>query len=134
MEFIWLFIIKVINSLGGNVYKEIYVDFYYLLFLFVVIVEVDEEVYRGDCWLVQVFILFYVGINFECSVEIMNNVFFNVFWGINGGVDGFEVGGFYNKIINDVEGVQIVGVGSQVGGDVIGIQVGGVFNVNNGKV
>lgn len=125
---------KAINSPGGNAYKEIHVDLYHLPPPPAVTAEAREEVYRGDRRLAQVSILPYVGTNLERSAEITNNVSLNVFWGTNGGVDGLEVGGLYNKIINDVEGVQIAGVGSQVGGDVVGTQVGGVFNVNKGKV
>lgn len=126
---------KVINGPGGDAYKEINVDLYRLPPPPQEMTETDnEEIYRGDRRLAQVSILPYVGTNLERSHEITNNVSLNVLWGTNGGVDGLEVGGVYNHIINDVEGVQIAGVGSTVGGDVIGTQIGGVFNVNHGKV
>ena len=125
---------KVINGPGGDSYKELNIDLYRLPPPPVVTKVDTVETFQGDRRLAQVSILPYVGTNLDRSDEITNNVSLNVLWGTNGGVDGLEVGGLYNEIINDVEGVQVAGVGSKVGGDVIGTQVGGVFNINEGKV
>lgn len=124
---------KVINGPGGDTYKVINIDLYHFPPPPAVTTE-EEEVFRGDRRLAQVSILPYVGTNLDRSDEITNNVSLNVLWGTNGGVDGLEVGGLYNEVINDVEGVQVAGLGSRVGGDVIGTQVGGIFNLSKGKV
>ncbi|MEQ8706953.1 MAG: DUF4974 domain-containing protein [Phaeodactylibacter sp.] len=127
---------KVINGPGGDAYRELNFDLYRLPPPppSAVTATDDEDVFQGDRRLAQISILPYVGTNLNRSAEITNNVSLNVLWGTNGGVDGLEVGGFYNEVINDVEGVQVAGVGSKVGGDVTGTQVGGIFNINKGKV
>lgn len=87
-----------------------------------------------DQRLAQVSILPFVGTNALNSGELTNNVSLNVFWGVNGGVEGLEVGGFFNHIRNDVMGVQVAGLGNTVGGNTIGTQASGLFNVNRGKM
>lgn len=88
----------------------------------------------SDQRLAQVSILPFVGTNAFRSAELTNNVSLNVFWGVNGGVEGLEVGGFFNHIRNDVLGVQVAGLGNTVGGNTIGTQASGLFNVNQGKM
>ena len=74
----------------------------------------------------------YVGTNFKKSNETINTVSVNVLWGINGGVDGVEIGGIANSIKYDMYGVQLAGLANTVGGDVQGIQASGFLNYNNG--
>ncbi len=126
----------VINGPGGDAYRELDFDRYRLPLTGEVSAKewAEEEIHKGDRRLAQISILPYVGTNLARSSEITNHVSLNVLWGTNGGVDGVEVGGFFNKVVNDVQGVQIAGVGSQVGGNVSGTQVGGIFNLNAGKV
>lgn len=88
----------------------------------------------SDQRLAQVSILPFVGTNALRSAELTNNVSLNIFWGVNGGVEGMEVGGFFNHIRNDVLGVQVAGLGNTVGGNTIGTQASGLFNVNRGKM
>ncbi|MEZ5038959.1 MAG: hypothetical protein R2828_03680 [Saprospiraceae bacterium] len=88
----------------------------------------------GDNRLAQVSLLPFLGTNADKSEYITNNVSVNIFWGTNGGVDGVEVGGFVNTIVEDVKGVQVAGLGNTVKGNVSGTQVGGLFNTNGGKV
>ncbi len=89
---------------------------------------------ENDQRLAQVSILPFVGTNALRSAELTNNVSLNVLWGVNGGVEGLEVGGFFNHIRNDVMGVQVAGLGNTVGGNTIGTQASGLFNVNQGKM
>ncbi len=100
-----------------------------------------EEVFReqepempvpvfSDHQLAQVSLLPFLGTNAYRSNEVTNNFSLNVFWGTNGGVDGVEVGGFVNTVINDVKGIQVAGLGNTVGGNVTGTQLAGLFNVN----
>ncbi len=82
----------------------------------------------------QVSILPFVGTNAWRSAELTNKVSLNVLWGVNGGVEGIEVGGLFNHITNNVHGVQVAGFGNTVGGNTIGTQVSGLFNINRGAV
>lgn len=66
------------------------------------------------------------------GAEITNHLSFNLLWGLNGGVQGMEVGGFVNNVTHDVTGFQVAGLGNKVGHNVIGTQVGGLFNHNTG--
>lgn len=96
--------------------------------------ESENELAKGDRRLAQVSLLPYVGTNLDRSDEITNNVSVNLLWGMNGGVNGLEVGLLYNKVTNNVNGLQVAGLGSSVNGDVNGTQVAGIFNSNGGKV
>ena len=82
--------------------------------------------------LAQVSVLPFVGTNAVKSNKVKNNVSVNVFWGMNGGVEGVEVGGIMNSIKNDVKGGQFAGFGNTVGGNVDGVQISGFFNYVNG--
>lgn len=88
-------------------------------------VPVDEE-----NRLAQISLLPFLGTNALRSNRITNNLSLNVFWGTNGGVDGLEVGGFFNSITKDVKGVQVAGFGNMVGGAMVGTQAAGLFNVS----
>jgi len=110
------------------------------------VIELDAEVVEvspyvtsskftvGDNRLAQISLLPFLGTNADKSEYITNNVSVNVFWGTNGGVDGVEVGGLVNTIVEDVQGVQVAGFGNSVKGDVTGTQVGGLFNTSGGEV
>ncbi|NUN99241.1 MAG: secretin and TonB N-terminal domain-containing protein [Saprospiraceae bacterium] len=88
-------------------------------------VSVDEENRFA-----QISLLPFLGTNALRSNQITNNLSLNVFWGTNGGVDGLEVGGFFNSITKDVKGVQVAGFGNMVGGAMTGTQAAGLFNVS----
>ena len=64
--------------------------------------------------------------------SITNTFSLNVFWGVNGGVEGIELAGFGNTLIKDMKGLQIAGLWNHVGGDMSGTQFGSVFNYNEG--
>jgi hypothetical protein len=82
----------------------------------------------------QVSVFPFFGSNGVASNEVINRFSLNIFWGMNGGVDGLEVGLFFNSIKNDVVGVQLAGMGNTVGGDLDGTQVAGLFNVVLGEL
>ena len=75
-----------------------------------------------------------VGTNLTESGQMTNKLSINILWGINGGVDGVEVGGFVNTIRQDVKGVQVAGLANTVNGRVEGTQVAGLFNVTGEDV
>ena len=93
----------------------------------------ESYIWNDDHRLAQVSLLPFLGTNTDRSDEITNNVSFNVLWGTNGGVDGLEVGGLVNVVVNDVNGMQIAGLGNKIGGNLEGTQIGGLFNVNKGN-
>ena len=68
----------------------------------------------------------------QCA-QIANNFSFNTFAGVNGGVDGIEIGGFVNTTKSYVKGCQLSGFANVVGGDVDAAQLAGFCNVNNGS-
>lgn len=111
------------------------------------VIELDAEIVQvspmvtsddfftvGDNRLAQVSLLPFLGTNADKSEYITNNVSVNVFWGTNGGVDGVEIGGLVNTIVEDVNGVQVAGFGNTVKGNVTGTQVSGLFNTAGGRV
>ena len=83
--------------------------------------------------LAQVSVLPFIGTNMVKSAVTENNVSVNIFGGRNGGVNGFELGGFFNSVKYDVRGVQIAGLGNLVGGELEGTQLAGLFNHNKGN-
>lgn len=111
--------------------------------------EIDTERYYveapkpdSDHTTAQISIVPDFGTNMEKAKARTNNFSLNVLGGENGGVNGVEVGGLFNKVRNDVKGVQIAGVFNAVGGDVgppdlfdeelkdaMGVQVAGLVNV-----
>lgn len=81
----------------------------------------------------QVSLFPYIGSNGKLSASTKVNTSLNVLGGVNGGVEGFELGGLFNAVWDSVSGVQIAGIANFVLGNVSGFQVGGIANVNNGK-
>ncbi len=84
----------------------------------------DERYHR----LAQVSLLPQWGSNEEASARTTNNFSLNVFAGVSGGVEGLEVGGFYNGVKGNVTGVQVPGLVNNVDGHVTGTQVSGLLN------
>ena len=93
--------------------------------------DIFDETADGEK-VAQVTLFGNVGTNMNNNSTTTNRVSANILWGHNGGVNGTEVGGIVNSVVNDVKGIQIAGVGNVVGGEVEGTQIGGVFNVNRG--
>ncbi|BDS10350.1 STN domain-containing protein [Aureispira anguillae] len=58
----------------------------------------------------------------------------NFFWGVNGGVNGLEVGIVGNTITRNVRGVQLSNLFNTVKGNLFGLQVSGMLNLTKGKV
>jgi hypothetical protein len=72
-----------------------------------------------------------LGTNGVSSPGILNEFSFNVLVGVNGGVDGFELGGLVNIDNGPVGGAQISGFGNIVTGRFEGFQLGGFANIND---
>lgn len=63
------------------------------------------------------------------------NVFsFNLLWGINGGVNGLELGLIGNSIKRHVHGIQIGGFFNNIEGHLYGTQFSGLLNITKGDI
>lgn len=62
--------------------------------------------------------------------QIVNDVSLNLFLGVSGGVESFELGGFINVDNYYAKGFQMAGFGNTVGGWAEGAQIAGFYNVN----
>ena len=68
------------------------------------------------------------GIN---SRNYTNNFSFNILYGLNGGVNGFELGSLWNHNDGNVKGVQLSGLANTTVGNSLGLIISGVANWNN---
>lgn len=76
------------------------------------------------------FTFFYpLGTNGIHSPQVENNFSFNTLYGVNGGVEGIEIGGLVNANHGDVKGVQIGGIANITTGSSTGTVIGGIANV-----
>lgn len=75
-----------------------------------------------------------VGTHGKMNSQVINHTSINLIGGYSGGVDGFEVGTFFNIVKNDVRHVQLAGLFNTVGGDVSGVQAASVYNDVAGEV
>lgn len=80
----------------------------------------------------QVSFFYPVGSNGQ-STAYSSNFSFNYIFGMNGGVNGFEMGGVANHNKGDVAGAQIAGISNSTVGDVTGVQLAGIANVTKGS-
>lgn len=87
-----------------------------------------------DLKLAQVSLVPYIGSNEMRSERTINHLSLNVIGGINGGVQGVEIGGMFNVIRGKVEGIQLAGLGNYVEGPVYGLQLAGLVNYNRRSV
>jgi hypothetical protein len=81
---------------------------------------------------VQVSFAYPLGTNGASSLDYSNNISLNILFGLNGGVNGAELGGVFNFNKGDVKWAQLAGVSNINAGDTSGVQLAGVFNINTG--
>jgi hypothetical protein len=107
--------------------------FIWLLFLIIIDINAQEEdKYDADIRPFQVTFITPLGTNGTEAPRIINNFSFNILVGYNGGVDGFELGGFLNLANDYVKGFQIGGFGNITGGSSEAGQIAGFMNINGG--
>lgn len=73
-----------------------------------------------------------VGTNGMLSGQVKNNLSLNLLAGYAYGVNGIELGGFFNIDRKEMNGVQIGGFGNATGGESRGVQLGGFINTTKG--
>jgi hypothetical protein len=80
----------------------------------------------------QVSFFYPVGSNGQ-STAYSSNFSFNYLFGMNGGVNGFEMGGVANHNKGNVLGAQIAGISNSTYGNVSSVQLAGIANVTKGS-
>lgn len=78
---------------------------------------------------VQVSFIYPLSTNGVQAPQISNNFSFNVLYGVNGGVNGCEIGGLVNVNTSDVNGIQVGGLGNITAGASTGTVIGGIANI-----
>jgi hypothetical protein len=69
-----------------------------------------------------------LGTHGRMSGQVVNKVSFNVFGGYSAGIQGFELGGLFNIVKEDMQFLQIAGIFNMVGGGMTGVQIAGIHN------
>ena len=64
------------------------------------------------------------------ATDFINEISFNILYGFNGGVDGFEYGGIFNYNSGNVKGFQMAGIANINKGKTEGFQMSGISNIN----
>ena len=93
-----------------------------------------RQEYKETHRLAQISLLPYLGTNTYRSNQVTNRISLNIFWGTSYAIDGFEVGGVANSVVEDVKGFQFAGGVNQVGGKMTGTQIAGLINHVDGLV
>lgn len=78
---------------------------------------------------VQISFIYPLSTNGVDAPQISNNFSFNVLYGVNGGVNGCEIGGLVNVNTNDVNGIQVGGIANLTSGASTGTVIGGIANI-----
>ena len=82
----------------------------------------------------QVTFAYPIGSAGNSSLNYVNNFSFNVLYGMNGGVKGFELGSLWNHNNGDVKGFQLSGMLNTTTGNSRGLIISGLANLNNEAV
>ncbi|QTN39812.1 hypothetical protein HZ996_11875 [Cryomorphaceae bacterium] len=80
----------------------------------------------------QVTFIYPLGTHGQESMDYENKFSFNLLFGLNGGVDGAEIGALVNYNDGRMKGFQLSGVGNMNWGPVDGVALSGVANLVNG--
>lgn len=76
----------------------------------------------------QVTFFYPIGTNGVESTQYTNNFSFNVLYGVNGGLNGVEIGGLVNSNLGHVNGMQIAGISNINAAAANGMMVAGISN------
>lgn len=82
---------------------------------------------------VQITFAYPIGSNGIDASNYSNNFSFNILYGLNGGVNGFELGSILNYNKGEVIGFQLAGVSNFTTDNSKGFSLSGVANICNGK-
>ncbi|NME66992.1 LA_2272 family surface repeat-containing protein [Flammeovirga aprica] len=92
----------------------------------------QDQVQEKESKVAQVSFLYPVGMN-GTNTNVASDISFNILWGVNGGVNYFELGGIANVNNGNVSGGQIAGITNVTKGESNGIIISGISNFNTGS-
>lgn len=92
--------------------------------------QTEEKSKSGS---VQVTFAYPIGSNGTNSMEYSNNFSLNILFGLNGGVNGAEIGSILNYNKGEVKGLQLSGVSNISKGSTNGLVISGVLNYSEGN-
>ncbi|BDS10351.1 hypothetical protein [Aureispira anguillae] len=98
-----------------------------------VLMETEESETTYKTQAAQISIFPFLSTN-GSNLDKNNALSINLLWGVNGGVNGMEVGLLGNSIKRDVNGIQMASLFNTVGGNVNGLQTSGLLNISRGNV
>ncbi len=82
----------------------------------------------------QITFAYPLGTNGVDAISVPNRFSLNVLYGVNGGLDGLEIGGIMNYDHGAVNGVQLAGIANVNRGTTSGLMWAGCFNVALGDI
>jgi hypothetical protein len=82
----------------------------------------------------QVTFAYPVGSRGNLSRDYSNNFSLNILYGLNGGLNGFELGSLWNNNDGDVKWMQISGLVNSTNGNSHGLIISGLTNTNTGSI
>lgn len=90
----------------------------------------SQEIINNNDRNFQVTFAYPIGSNGIASIDKLNNFSLNLLYGVNGGVNGFEIGSIFNFNKGAVKGVQLSGISNINTGKTSGFLISGILNVN----
>ena len=81
----------------------------------------------------QITFAYPLGTNGTDAMHVSNSFSFNVLYGLNGGLDGIELGGIMNYNIGDVSGFQLSGIANANMEQTSGVMWAGCLNLSAEK-
>jgi hypothetical protein len=106
---------------------------YRLLFVVIVVCQtVNILLAQDNRKVAQATLIYPIGVNGVKAPDYSNKFSLNILAGVNGGVNGFELGSIANIDKGSVNGLQIAGV-TNITKNSAGVQLAGLVNYNSGK-
>jgi hypothetical protein len=87
--------------------------------------ETEESAAEGS----QITFAYPLGTNGHDAINVANNFSFNILYGVNGGLDGLEIGGLVNYNHGEVNGVQLAGISNVNREYTKGLMLAACFNL-----
>ena len=101
-----------------------------LLFIYISCIAFSSSLAQNDTSKTrpsQVTFLYPLGTN-GVETDYVNNFSFNILYGVNGGLNGFELGGLMNTNLGHVNGCQIAGIANMNSQAANGMMIAGIGN------
>ena len=118
--------IERINKKGGTMKKLNLVNILVFLISINLVAQENKSIKNRQA---QISFAYPIGSNGTNSMEYSNNFSFNILYGLNGGVNGVEIGSILNYNKGEVNGFQLSGVSNINIGNSKGFVLSGVSNI-----